>query len=105
MLIDDIIRDAVSFYALAEKFMVPSVQDLIMGALLRFQQSHNQLPSLSFIRRAYDETSEDSKIRLYAAHSLYFVMKQPDRQEELWPMAEISTIIQECDGACKDFLN
>lgn len=85
--------------------MIPSLQDMIMGALLRFQKAQNQLPSLSFIRRAYDETSGDGKLRLYAAYSLYYAMKQLDRQEDLWPMAGISAIIKECDGACQDFLN
>ena len=97
-------RDAVSFYSLAEKFMLPNLQDIIISYLHRYQKTRNELPSLSFIRRAYDTTTEDSKLRLYASYALYYVMKQPNRNEGTWPMAEITAIIQECDGACKDFL-
>lgn len=84
--------------------MLPDLQDIIMGCLLRFQKAQNQLPSLDFIRRAYDETSEKGKLRLYAGLALHYLMKQSDRNEKIWPLDGISAIIQDCDGACKDFL-
>lgn len=94
----------VDFYHVAEKLMIPDLQDMIMGCLLRFQKAQNQLPSLEFIRRAYEETTENGKLRLYAVFALHYLMKQTDRNEEIWPLDEISAIIQNCDGVCKDFL-
>jgi hypothetical protein len=72
--------DPISFFSLAEKVELPSLQNLIMDTVIRYHREIGQFASPQFAQRAYQETSEGSMMSKYAGHSVrYLLQGQSDK--------------------------
>ena len=72
--------DPISFFSLAEKVELPSLQNLIMDTTIRYHRKIGQFASPQFAQRAYQETSEGSMMSKYAGHSVrYLLQGQSDK--------------------------
>jgi hypothetical protein len=59
--------DPVGFYSLAEKYCLPELQDIIIDTLIKYHKKRNELPSVDFVTRAFEQTSSGSQISRYCA--------------------------------------
>ena len=72
--------DPISFFSLAEKVELPSLQNYIMDTTIRYHRKIGQFASPQFAQRAYEETSEGSMMSKYAGHSVrYLLQDQSDK--------------------------
>lgn len=77
--------DPISFFSLAEKFELPSLQKFIMDTTIRYHRDTGQFASPQFAQRAYQETSEGSMMSKYAGGSFRFLSKsQSDKDAPQW---------------------
>jgi hypothetical protein len=61
----------VGFYSLAEKYCLPELQDIIIDAMINYYK-RNELPSIKFVMRAYEQTSAGSPLARCCAHAILF---------------------------------
>jgi hypothetical protein len=67
--------DPISFFSLAEKFELPSLQKRIMAKTVRYHRHIGQFASPQFAQRAYQEASEGSMMSKYAGRSVRYLFQ------------------------------
>jgi hypothetical protein len=90
--------DAVGFYSLAEKYCLPELQDIIMDKLLKYQKRWNELPSVEFTIRAYEQTSVGSPLANYCTRAMAYIVGTNGKDnglEEHWPTSDIARLNRE----------
>ncbi|PQE23545.1 BTB POZ domain-containing protein [Rutstroemia sp. NJR-2017a BVV2] len=84
-----------SFYTLAEKLCLPQLQDTAMDMLRTSQHASRLILTLSLITDAYQNTQQGSGYRLYALHSLLYILCLPgDKALEGWNNKDIVEMLK-----------
>jgi hypothetical protein len=90
--------DAVGFYSLAEKYCLPELQDIIMDTLLKYHKRRNELPSVEFTIRAYEQTSAGSPLANYCTRAMAYIVGTDGKDnglEENWPTSDVARLNRE----------
>ncbi|PQE10898.1 BTB POZ domain-containing protein [Rutstroemia sp. NJR-2017a WRK4] len=93
-------------YTLAEKFCLPQLQDTAMDMLRASQFQKNIILGTQKMTGAYENTQEGSGYRLYALHSLLYILCLPgDKILESWNNKDIFEMLKECPDIGMDYLS
>ncbi|CZR69865.1 uncharacterized protein PAC_19765 [Phialocephala subalpina] len=95
--------DAINFYSLAEKCCLPELQDTTMNVLARYHRMADELPSPSFVCRAYARTSAGLSLSRYCTKSIYWVLDEGINNG--WPTEEVQKLFQDHPTFSMDYIN
>ncbi|KAM3068041.1 hypothetical protein ACMFMG_011089 [Clarireedia jacksonii] len=94
-----------SLYTLAEKFCLPQLQDMAMDALRASDRRNGTCLTVSQMSDAYKNTQEGSGYRLYALHTLMFVLQFTEHEKvEFWKTIDIDNMLKENPDMATDYL-
>ncbi len=87
--------DPISFFSLAEKVELPSLQNVIMDTTVQYHKNSGQFASPEFARRACQDTSEGSMTSKYACRSVHFLLQhgQVDDDALQWLKNEVADLL------------
>jgi hypothetical protein len=98
--------DPISFFSLAEKFDLPSLQNLIMDTTVRYHKNSGQFASPQFARLAYQQTSEGSMMSEYAGRSVRFLLqRQSDKDASQWLQSQVVDLLGVSRSFAIDFVH
>jgi hypothetical protein len=97
--------DPISFFSLAEKFKLPSLQNLIMDSTILHHKNSRQFASPQFARQAYQETREGSMMSKYAGRSVRFLLQgQSDKDASQWLQSQVVDLLGVSRSFAIDFV-
>ena len=91
------------FYNLAEKYCLPELQDIIIDTLIKYHKKRNELPSVDFVTRAFEQTSSGSPISRYCAQAILFIKASRGRYEG-WATEDVARLFHELPTFAKEYL-
>jgi hypothetical protein len=94
----------IPFFALAERFELPILQNLIMDTIIEYQDKNGELPSLEMARQSYQRTKIGSGMSKYSACGLYYAV-QKTRSEDMWPTADLLELFHDEKTFAADFID
>lgn len=90
-------------YALAEKYCIPTLQNLAMDIIRKRHKQQNMLPSAQWVQQAYEKTPTDSALSKYAVTALYYIIDCKYSESD-WPTSEVEKLFQELPCFASDYI-
>ncbi|TVY82152.1 Reducing polyketide synthase [Lachnellula suecica] len=97
--------DPIGFYGLAEKLCLFGIADHIMDAVLIYHSRTQQVPSVDFVHRAYSKTTENSKLRKYAARAIFYALQKFEGSISGWKTSEVQKLFEDHPDFSRDFID
>ena len=95
--------DAISFFSLAKRLELPSLQNLIMDTIIQYHNKDREYPSPEFAQQAYQETRKGSTVSKYAFLAVRYTL-QIETTSHKWLTVGIVKLLGDNKSFATDFI-